>query len=199
MKLCFFHALVLLLLLPPCAFTANAQGADFISIRKRTGRTLKSFYPTTYIAFETEDGRAFQGDIHAIRNDSVLVNLYNIRIYTTYLGVTAVDTVGRTVAGVHYRQIRHVQLSYRPQFRRAKFNKLLRYGGAGYFALNVANGVLGNEPLLNGKNLHRLGMAAGAFLLGTVWKRLQIGNGFSRRHHRIHYIRLDRPRTTAPV
>ena len=65
-------ALLLLLLLSASVKTFS-QASDFITVKKRNNRTIKTFFPGVHISFETYDKRYANGLITAIRNDSVFV------------------------------------------------------------------------------------------------------------------------------
>jgi hypothetical protein len=64
------------------------------------------------------------------------------------------------------------------------------FGGAGYFALNIINGLYYNEPITNKENLNSLGIAVGAFSIGLIINKFFSVNRFSRKRHQIVYREL---------
>ena len=131
-----------------------------------------------------------EGTIQNIRNDSLFIMVYDIRTVLTRLGVTVVDTVSRHVEGFHYSDIERIKVYNYRRFVRGKVDKLLMIGGAGYFGLNLVNGAYLQEPLTSRQNLQSLGISIGAFGLGWVIKKFFPVNRFSRRKHKIVYIKL---------
>jgi hypothetical protein len=85
-----------------------AQASDFISIRKKNNRTVKTYFPGVAITFQTTFFKMVEGQIVQIKNDSVFVKQWDIRIVPTNLGVTVVDTAGSYITSVHYKEIKVV-------------------------------------------------------------------------------------------
>lgn len=182
-----------LLLLFSCCFPVillQAQGSDIISVRKANGRVIKSFISGVPITFYTRNNTLVQGTIREIRNDSVLINSYAIRIVPTHLGVTMVDTAARWVDAVHYRDIKNIEVFRRRRFVRGKIGRLLIIGGAGYLVLNLFNGKYLNQPITEKENLRSLGAAAAALGSGIIIQKFLPVNRFSRKRHQIVYITL---------
>ena len=179
--------LLLLFLLGIPALQASAQVSDIISVRKKNGRTIKSFVAGVPIELHTQNGTFVKGPIKAIRNDSLFVTVYVIRIVPTYMCVTVVDTAAVYLTGMHHRDIKNIRVFRRPRFLRGKIDRLLIIGGAGYFGLNVLNG-LGQGSLTEKENVQRLGIALGAAGLGFVIKKFFPVDRFSRKRHPIVYI-----------
>ena len=63
-------------------------------------------------------------------------------------------------------------------------------GGAGYISLNVINHVISGESLTADDNLKKLGIAAAAFGVGLIIKKYFYVNRFSRKKHKIVYVKL---------
>jgi hypothetical protein len=169
---------------------ASAQSLDYISIRKKNGRSVKNFYTGSPILLQTTDGAYLQGPIKAIRNDSVYITFYDIRSYPTALGTFMRDTVAVYYPVVHFKEIRRIHISTRRKFLQNATGPILMIGGAGYLALNLLNGTLYNQPITDKQNMRSLSVAAGAFGLGYVIRKLFSSDGFSKKGHQIVYVNL---------
>jgi hypothetical protein len=163
--------LLILILLCIHFFDASSQISDIISVRKKNGTTIKTFVTGVPIVFQTNDKMYIEGTIHDIRHDSIFIMVYDIRTVLTRLGVTVVDTVSRHVAGFHHNDMERIKVYNYRRFVRGKVDKLLMFGGVGYFGLNVINGAYLDEPITSKQNLQSLGISVGAFGLGWVIKK----------------------------
>ncbi|MDB5209127.1 MAG: hypothetical protein JWR72_4202 [Flavisolibacter sp.] len=170
--------------------TASAQSLDYISIRKKNGRSIKSFYTGSAILLQTIDGGYLQGPIKAIRNDSIYITFYDIRSYPTTFGTYMRDTVAVYYPVVHYKEIKRIHINSRRRFLQTTAGPILMIGGAGYLALNILNGALYNQPITDKRNLRSLGIATGAFGLGYLINRLFSSDGFNKKSQQIVYVNL---------
>ena len=165
----------------------SSQASDFITVKKKNNRTIKTFFPGVPISLQTYDKRQASGLITAIRNDSVFVKEWDVRAVPTNLGVTMLDTAGVYVTGFHYKDIEIIDVSDRMKFSEVTLDRILIIGGVGYTVLNVVNGAYLHEPITDSKNLKRLGIAAGAIGTGFLLK-------YFRKHKRksiIEYIHMN--------
>ncbi len=169
---------------------ASAQSLDYISIRKKNGRSIKNFYTGSSILLQTIDGAYLQGPIKAIRNDSVYVTFYDIRSYLTTFGTYIRDTVAVYYPVVHYKEIKRIHINSRRRFLQNATGPILMIGGAGYLGLNILNGTLYNQPITDKRNLRSLGIATGAFGIGYLIKKLFSSDGFNKKSHQIEYVDL---------
>lgn len=167
-----------------------SQGSDLISVRKKNGAVIKTFFPGAPIVFEAKNGSYVDGRIKEIKNDSLFTTIYNTATFMTNLGVTIFDTVSIHVVSVHYKDIESIKVFIRHRFLRGKVDKLLMIGGAGYISLNVINHVISGESLTADDNLKKLGIAAAAFGVGLIIKKYFYVNRFSRKKHKIVYVKL---------
>jgi hypothetical protein len=165
-----------------------AQSFDLISVRKKNGRIIKTFTAGSRIVFETRAGNYVEGLVEVIRNDSVLTRVYDIRPVMTAYGFTVADTISTSVVKLHYGDIKRIKVFERHRFIRGKMDRLLMYGGAGYFVLNVINPAIFGRPVTSKKNVRTLGLSAGAFAAGVIIKKYFYVNRFSRNRHKIVYI-----------
>lgn len=166
------------------------QGSDLISVRNKNGSVIKTFFAGSPIIFETKTGSHIDARIKEIKNDSLFITIYNTATVMTNLGVTIFDTISTQLARIYYKDIESIKVFKRHRFLRGKVDKLLMFGGAGYFGLNVINHVISAESLTADENLKKLGIAAAAFGLGLIIKKYFYVNRFSRKKHAIVYVKL---------
>jgi hypothetical protein len=164
-----------------------SQASDFISVKKRNNRTIKTFFPGVPILFVTTYKRPVNGLITDIRHDSVFVKEWDVRTVPTIFGVTVLDTAGFYITGFHYKEIATIDVSDRTKFQQVTVGRILIIGGIGYTVLNVVNGAYLHEPITDSKNLKNLGIAAGAVGTGLLVNYLNR----HRRKYVIEYIHMD--------
>jgi hypothetical protein len=164
-----------------------SQASDFISVKKRNNRTIKTFFPGVSISFVTTYKRPVNGLITDIRHDSVFVKEWDVRTVPTIFGVTVLDTAGFYITGFHYKEIATIDVSDRTKFQQVTVGRILIIGGIGYTVLNVVNGAYLHEPITDSKNLKSLGIAAGAVGTGLLVNYLNR----HRRKYVIEYIHMD--------
>ena len=167
-----------------------SQPSDLISVHRKNGSIIKTFFAGSAIDFQLKNGAYMSGPIKEIKNDSVFIYSYQLGYLITNLGTTVTDTVERRVIGVNYKDILRIKVFKRTRFIRGNIGKLLMIGGAGYFGLNVINSLYLKEPVGDKSNITRLGIAAGAFGTGFLINKLFYVNRYSRKWHKIVYINL---------
>ncbi|MFZ1527762.1 MAG: hypothetical protein WAT19_03365 [Ferruginibacter sp.] len=168
---------------------APAQN-DIISVKRKNGRHIKTFFAGAPIIFIHKNGRMQDGTIIAIQNDSVYVKSQQVIYFKNELGFNMVDTLHTYIVPTHYKDIRSIKVFTYHRFLRGKIGRLLMVGGAGYILTNVVNGSYLHQPFSDPENLQSLGVAAGAFGLGFIIQRFFGVNKFSRRSHQIVYTKL---------
>ncbi len=139
-----------------------------ISVRKKNGSNIKTFYAGSPIVLQTTTGLYVEGPIKDIRHDSIFIAMYDIRTVMSRLGVWVVDTVAKYEVGLHYTEIERIKVFTYDRFLRGKIDKLLMFGGAGYLSLNVLNHATHNQSLTADGNGKPLAISAGAFGLGFI-------------------------------
>lgn len=167
-----------------------SQLSDIISVQKKNGRNIRTFGAGSPFNFYTSQGNYVEGYISEIRDDSVFIISYDIRAFPNFWGVTTVDTFASYRSGFNYREIASIQVSDRQKFTSVSIDKLLMIGGAGYFLLNTVNSDYLKQPFSDAKNITTLGISAGVFGLGLFINKFGKDNRFSKRRHKIVYIRL---------
>ncbi len=168
-----------------------AQVPDFLSVRRKNGRTIKTFYAGSTINFITRSGIPVSGTIQTMRNDTLFISTYATRIALTRLGVTVVDTFAWRVEKVHYKQIGRIEIFTKHRGIYGRIGTLLAIGGGGYIFLNVFNGLTQGGSITDKENMQRLKTAATVAAVGTLLRVLYKNNTLSRRRHRIVYINLQ--------
>ena len=169
---------------------ASAQSADYLSIRKKSGRVVKNFYAGGYIELITVDNSYIAGPIQAVRNDSLFVTIYDVRSSRTVWGSILRDTVTVQTVSLHNKDIKRIQLESESSAFQRLVPPIMMIGGAGYATLNVVNGVILNQSISGNRNLRRLGTAVGIFGLGFLLNKLFASDGFTKAKHRIVYVDL---------
>ncbi len=145
-----------------------SQASDFITVKKRNNRTVKTFFPGVPISFVTFDKREVNGLITAIRNDSVFVSQLDIRPMVNNLGIPLADTLGAYHNGYDFKEIANIDVSNSMKLQQAAPGAILILGGTGYILLNIINGGYLHESITSSKNLTSLGIAAGAIGAGLL-------------------------------
>jgi hypothetical protein len=175
----------------------SAQVSDLISVRKKNGRTIRTFTRGSFITFIDPAAQWVEGMIQDIRNDSVFISRLDIRTYRTQAGGQISDTIGAWISGYHYRELTKIRIYDRRGSLLNLAGSALIIGGAGYAVLNIINGAYLEEPITDPENLRTLGIALGMAGVGVAIKKLFPPNDFTRPRHQVLYIRLL-PRTSAP-
>lgn len=170
-----------------CYTASIAQASDFISVKKRNNRTIKTFFPGLNINFTSTGNRQVSGLITDIRHDSIFVKMWDIRVVPTSLGVTMLDTAGSYIIGLHYKDIAKVDVSDRMKLQQVILGPILIIGGGGYIALNLINGAYMKQPVTDSKNLGKLEIAAGAVGAGLLINYIRKHRG----RYVIEYIRMN--------
>ena len=179
--------IALLIIFLATSIHSFSQASDFITVKKKNNRTIKTFFPGLPISFETHDKRQAAGLITAIRNDSVFVKEWDIRPMMNSLGIPFRDTVSEYLSGFHYKEIATIDVSDRQKLQQLTPGRILIIGGTGYALLNVINGAYLHESVTSSKNLTSLGIAAGAVGTGILTNWLLKKS----KKYRIEYIRMN--------
>ncbi|TXH58157.1 MAG: hypothetical protein E6Q89_03640 [Bacteroidia bacterium] len=164
---------------------------DFLRIKSRSGKTLKSIYPGTYVWLTLSNKMGLEGEIKEIKQDSVFLKQYRLEVFYTQWYTKEYDTVARYTVAVHYKDIRKIEYTqHKPGKRLLRLtSSIMQIGGAGYAGLNIINGLTKNVPVFRGENLGRLGIAAGVFAAGRILSR-QI-DPTNVRKQRIEYVNMQ--------
>lgn len=184
--------LLLILLLSFVQLTFSQQ-PDFIVLKKRNGRTVKTYYTGAFISAVTYNGFNINGFIKDIRNDSLIILQQERRLMATELG-SALDTFSYTL-GVDYHEIERFNYTSRYTWGRKRgfaqvtLPRLMMIGGAGYVLLELINTAYRNDSLKDGKKLTAMGIAAGVAMAGFTISKLVNGNNKAGKKYKVIYVK----------
>jgi hypothetical protein len=156
---------------------ARAQVADYIVIKNKRGRTLKTYFAGSSMMAETRDGVQLLGIVKEFKNDTMWFQQRETRLVPTAFG-TKVDSV------IYTFQIRPDQLQRfmwgkqyvngrRRGFTSFRIPELMIIAGEGFIALELANTLLSKQSIKERKSLPSLITAAGMAITGIAWKKIQ--------------------------
>lgn len=173
--------------------TAFAQQADFIVLKKKNNRTLKTYYAGSFISAVTYGGFTINGWIKDIRNDSIIIRQEELRQFQQEFGLV-LDTLVYTIV-VDYREIK--QWNYtkgytwggRKGFVQVAVPKILMIGGAGFMVLELVNTAYRKESLNEGNKLTSLAIAGGVALAGIGMEALQNRNKKAGKKYKVVYVK----------
>lgn len=162
--------IILSILLLAVTKVTLSQTSDFIVLKKRNNRTIKTYYPGAFISAHTYNGFSVNGFIKEIRHDSLIILQQETRLVGTDFG-SAVDTVSYTI-GVDYREIKtfHYTGNYtwgrKRGFAEIALPKLMKIGGIGFIILELVNSTYRKESLSENNKVVPLAIAAGVAATG---------------------------------
>jgi hypothetical protein len=186
----------ILLLLTSCIFTISAfsQSNDFIVLKKRNNRTLKTYGPGSFLSAKTGTGYQLNGYIRAIRNDSIFITQQETKLMATEFG-QRVDTSFYTF-GFRYQDItefyfqrQYDQVGRKRGFVQTLVPSIMVLGGSAFIVLELVNTAYRKEPLNDRGKLLSLGIAAGVAGTGVLIKQLNKGKNKVGKKYIVHYIK----------
>ena len=181
--------LIIFILISSLSFS---QLSDFIVVKKKNGRTIETFMAGKGILFKTNTGAVIDGQIKDIRNDSIFVSTYSIRMVPTNMGVNIIDTISKSIFATNYQNISRIKVYHKAESSGGNLlGPLLILGGSGYILLNVINSAGHSEPVTEKRNLRNIGYAAGAIVLGYVVVKNFFRDSFSTRWHKFVYVNMN--------
>lgn len=179
--------IILLICFAMLSLSASAQAEDFIVLKKKT-KNIQTFFSGKKIQFQYHDGRKVFGLIKKIKNDSLIIEQWNIYAIPTPLGISIADTVKFKDEGFAVNKIVSIP-NPKSKSAYALPGALLMIGAGGYSALHVINNLTQSGGKIEGDNLLS---AAGFFGLGALltWAKpksvLKLGKKYN-----LHYINIS--------
>ncbi len=169
---------------------AEAQLKDYITVQKKNGQVIKSFPVNAALIFYTKENYLVDGFIDDIRNDSVFVKRYIIKYLPTNVGLTFIDTVGSDISGFHYKELSKVKVYNKKRSLWPTIGGGLLLGGLAKFVLTLVNGLYFRDDLTSPDNLKKFGIAIGAAAVGHFGEPLFAVKNFSKKRHRVVYVKM---------
>lgn len=171
-----------------------AQSNDFIVLKKRNNRTLKTYGEGSFLSAKTNTGFQLNGVIMAIRRDSIFIRQQETKLVATEFGQT-VDTIFHTF-GFDYHNIDAFYFSrqFDPIMRKRGFVQttlpaILIAGGFGFTALELINTAYRKEKLNNRRKLLSLGIALGIGGTGILLETLNSRKDKVGNKYKVYYIK----------
>lgn len=161
---------LLFILLISIAEVTLSQTSDFVVLKKRNNRTIKTYYPGAFISAVTYNGFAINGFIKDIRKDSIIIQQQERRLMPTDFG-SIVDTMFYTIS-IDYHDIKafHYTSQYtwgrKRGFAQITLPRLMRIGGIGFLALELFNTAYRKESITANNKIVSLTIAAGVAVTG---------------------------------
>ncbi|MDI3320141.1 hypothetical protein [Pinibacter soli] len=180
------YKIILLISFAFSTMMASAQ-SDFIVVKKRNNRTVKTFMPGSTITITTFQDYVLTGPVDTIRDDSIFVRMYNIRVMPTQFGTTIIDTAGSNVRGVNYKDIQKIDVGKKESFVFIKNGTLFMIGGLGYIALHLINGAYLHES----PNGASIAIAGGVAAAGFIMNRIYHSRKKHGKLYKIEYIHMN--------
>ena len=174
---------------------ASAQPSDYILLKQRNNRTLKTYYPGSFISAITYDGFGLNGIIIAIRNDSIIVQQHETKLVPSEFG-QKIDTFRYTM-GVYYNQIKKFNFvkydvaGRKGGFAQVTIPKLLIIGGLGFMGLELINTAYRGESLTQNNKLESLSISAGAAATGFLWNFISKNRNKVGGKYRVVYVKAN--------
>ena len=175
--------------------SAVAQQSDYIVLKKRNGRPLKSYYGGVFISAVTNNGFTINGFIKDIRNDSIFIQQEVTKLVATDFG-SKIDTI-RYTYGVHYAEIGKYNYGGTQRYGKKRgfvevaVPKIMIIGGLGFIVLELVNTAYRGESLSENNKLAAIGVAAGVAAVGFIWQRLQNKNNEVGGKFRVVYVKVN--------
>lgn len=172
----------------------QAQRSDYIVLKKKNNeRTVKTYFPGTFIKGATYGGFQINGYVKNIRNDSLFIEQQEVYQVPTQFGVPKLDTVVYTIP-IRYIDIKSFDFSTRPGrrkgFSQARLPLIMMMAGTGYVILETVNTIYRNESFSDQNKLAGMGIAAGVALTGFMWQRLHNDSRKAGTGYRVIYVNM---------
>lgn len=170
-----------------------AQQSDFIVLKKRNNRTIKTYSAGSHLTARTHNGFDVNGFIMIIRNDSVYVRQMETRLSGTEFGAT-IDTL-TYVVGMDFRELsqfyytRDNVLGRKKGFAVLTLPRLMMIGGTGFVLLELINTAYRKESLNDHNKLPVLATAAGVAVAGFLLQKMNNQKDKAGRRFQVVYVK----------
>ena len=174
-----------------------AQNSDFIVLKKKNNRSIRSYFPGSFISGQTFTGAKIFGTIQQIKNDSLAIEQMYVRQVATQFGTPALDTTYTTIR-LHFSEIRKFDYDVKTAYGKKgksgiSIPRMMKLGGVGYIILELVNTAYRKESLSAGNKPVSLGIAAGVAAAGFIWDGIKKRQEMAGGKYRVEYIRMTTP------
>jgi hypothetical protein len=151
-----------------------SQRSDFVVLKKKNNRTLKTYYSGAFISAVTYSGFPINGYILDIRNDSIIWRQEELRLMPAKVGMGVELDTFRYTMGIPYDHIEKWNYTGRYTWGRKRgfvqvfLPKILMIGGLGFIALELVNTAYRNDKLFDSDKMRALGIAAAVAATGWL-------------------------------
>ena len=186
-----------LMLLLVASIVVDGQRSDFIVLKKRNNKTVKTYFPGTFLSALTHSDFRVNGLIREIRNDTVFVEQQEIFQVATQFGVPKLDTIIHTIR-FHYTDIKQFFFANntgtggaprKRGFAQVSIPRLMLLGGSAFIALELVNTAYRKESLNEGNKITSLAIAAAVAGGGLIWQQLQNQAGKAGGKFKVVYVK----------
>jgi len=169
------------------SIACSGQGSDLLLLKKKNGKTLKTYTSGIFIKFTDINSRPVEGTIFTIKKDSVFINDYNIRRGYTIWGTSVMDTLSSFKLRFHYNDI--VYIAKEPKgFEFIRDGTIFIIGGTAYALLHTINSLIQKDAI----SPKVLAISGGVILTGVVMKLLRKRSYRMGEKYSLKYISLTR-------
>jgi hypothetical protein len=162
-----------------------------ISVTKKNGKHLATFFQGLDIDFKTVYGKNIHGTIKIIKNDTVFIKIYQMGLYITSFGFPVLDTISTFLTPFPFEDIASIKIYRKTRFIRKNIGNILMIGGGGYAGLNIINGLSNGGSITQKDNLQKLVYAGTSFGIGYLINKFFPVNRYSKKRDRIKYINMN--------
>jgi hypothetical protein len=158
----------LLLLLVP--FSLLSQRGDILLLQKNH-KTIRTWFTGSNIDFFTADHNAISASIDSVKNDTLYLGQYELRLKTNAYGTTIRDTIFK------YNLLFGLSDIYSVPANRRGSNVLgsgvlFMAAGAGYLTLNIINTLAEGEKVFGDDNIPRLVLGSSLLAAGVIQRMI---------------------------
>lgn len=185
--------IILFITLLSSSLLSFSQQSDFLVLKKRNNRTIKTYYADAFISGETYNGFRINGFINEIRNDSIFIRQEQTQLVGTEFG-SKMDTIKFQIA-VDYREIKRFNYTSnyvwggKKGFVQVALPKIMMIGGVGFIILEGVNTIYRKESFNDSGKLLSLGVAAGVAVAGYLIQHVQDRNKDVGKKYKVVYVK----------
>jgi hypothetical protein len=162
----FMVSLLLIQLLNAACAKAQQVDSDWL-VLKKNGKTIKTYMPGARIDFLTTNKTPVSGVMYKLRNDTLYLIQFDIRMMPTKTGGILNDTITQKTNPYLIKHIGYIT-KQKESFRYIKNGTIFMIGGGAYAGLHLINAAILSDPV----DWKVVGIAGGVFAFGFLLKML---------------------------